>query len=364
MNNNKIVQISSNSSNITKDNSWHYNISNILSNRIQQGALDKISAVINNDTFSSFLSNSNRELLYVTSGSNFSGEINSKPNIVLLYEKPLDVTSFGTKNEYETPIKDLLGTGKTDSELLLDAFKAATGDVKAAAGVLFNKGQGLYNAISPSNKIFNPWFVNIPSMKDIDATKPFDFKYEFNFRMGQYGLWNAKEEVVKPILNLIAPTLPREISAFTVDTPYPTAFKLLNQTITDAISKMFSGISESLGGGFSGVFNKLQENIKKEYHWDETKTGVDGFIENVATVLEEIITGAYHNYTYTVSFGNSLIFPNCLIKDSSFNFSNETDQFGYPISGSVTLTFSVLNKPALTYSGTKNKISARFGGLQ
>ena len=161
-------------------------------------------------------------------------------------------------------------------------------------------GEAIYTGTS--GNIFNPWWTSVPAL-DSGAVKRPTFSLSFDFAMGQFGLWNATEEVVKPILNLCAPVLLRELTDFTYKPPFPSAAMLTK----DALEAILTGSN------------------------DQTKDGV------IAT-----LTNIYDNYTYTVQFGDFATYSRMLLKSASSSFSNKVDDKGMPSSGSVTLGFQAL----------------------
>ena len=143
--------------------------------------------------------------------------------------------------------------------------------------------------------------------------------------MGQFGLWDATKEVVKPILNLCAPVLLRELTDFTYKPPFPSAAMLTKDALEAILTKSN----------------------------DQTQDGV------IAT-----LTGIYDDYTYTVQFGDFATYSRMLLKSASSSFSNKVDDKGMPISGSVTLGFQAL-VPYTAGARDSNLINVKyFGGRQ
>lgn len=161
-------------------------------------------------------------------------------------------------------------------------------------------GEAIYTGTS--GNIFNPWWTSVPAL-DSGAVKRPTFSLSFDFAMGQFGLWNATEEVVKPILNLCAPVLLRELTDFTYKPPFPSAAMLTKDALEAILTKSN----------------------------DQTQDGI------IAT-----LTGIYDDYTYTVQFGDFATYSRMLLKSASSSFSNKVDDKGMPISGSVTLGFQAL----------------------
>ena len=183
-------------------------------------------------------------------------------------------------------------------------------------------GEAIYTGTS--GNIFNPWWTSVPAL-DSGAVKRPTFSLSFDFAMGQFGLWDATKEVVKPILNLCAPVLLRELTDFTYKPPFPSAAMLTKDALDAILTKSN----------------------------DQTQDGV------IAT-----LTGIYDDYTYTVQFGDFATYSRMLLKSASSSFSNKVDDKGMPISGSVTLGFQAL-VPYTAGARDSNLINVKyFGGGQ
>lgn len=180
-------------------------------------------------------------------------------------------------------------------------------------------GEAIYTGTS--GNIFNPWWTSVPAL-DSGAVKRPTFSLSFDFAMGQFGLWNATEEVVKPILNLCAPVLLRELTDFTYKPPFPSAAMLTKDALDDILTKSK---------------NQTQDGI-------------------IAT-----LTGIYDDYTYTVQFGDFATYSRMLLKSASSSFSNKVDDKGMPISGSVTLGFQAL-VPYTAGARDSNLINVKYSG--
>ena len=80
---------------------------------------------------------------------------------------------------------------------------------------------------------------------------------------------------------------------------------------------------------------------------------------SATSMMETIFKNTLNDFTYTMKFGNFLTLNHVLIKNCDCEFSNEVDQFGYPISGSITIQFSTLLPYTLGINGT-GVIPVRF----
>ncbi len=280
-------------------------------------------------------------------GQMFSSEQLSNLNVdnrvdLLMANKP---PQFATNNDYSTPVKTFVDK----------VSGGAVGDIAnvISAGVqIFNSIRGVVTG-EENNKpqtttmdTWLPWVRNVKAWGGNVSGVAFD--YTFDFAMGQYGLWNAKEEVFLPIVNLMAPTLPQHLNAAMMAGPIPTAINLISNIITNTTED----------------FKSKKSNMKDFFGWSSEK----GLMENLGSnlegsgkLLESLVMNAYKGYVYEVKFGNVVHFHKVLFKNSKVEFSNEVDQYGFPVSGSVTLSFEGMIPMSLT-SSTIDNMAARFGG--
>ena len=261
-----------------------------------------------------------------------------------------------TSNNIKQPVQELLKGGGSGSSLMGKVTTFATTAYNTLNAVMTN-GDG---NTSPT---WQPWMTGV---KAWDGSKGgFSFDYEFSFAMGQYGLWNAKEEVVKPILNLIAPALPRSMDNFSMNGPFPTAMQLLSLLVQNSLSDTYSkeGNSNFLGY-FENTVDRLKTNIKEDGIFKGVATTavteINDVLEDLSNILNDVIQESYKGYTYDVKFGNFVTFNNMIITNGETSFSNEVDQFGYPIAGSVKLTFEGLVPLALNYSDS-SLVAIKYG---
>lgn len=253
-------------------------------------------------------------------------------NIKLLMEK--DPKVFKTYNDFGKPVSEFLqGNGKATqvSKVIQTTFNAG-------AAIL----EGFTGGDNDVSKTWQPWGKDVIAWKG--ARGGIEFDYEFNFRLGQYGLWNAREEVVKPILNLAAPAIPRHLDAMTMTGPFPNIYQLL--------VKMADGAISEIGGAIENVASAVGDALAGgRTSSNEVNTGGtdnQSVFSKISSFINNTLLGSYMNFTYTVKFGNIMTFDKMLIKDASVEFSNQVDQYGYPISGKVTLSFAGMVPLALT----------------
>lgn len=305
INANRIINITSNSGDGTR--SWKYNLSSLIGN---DNKLDKL--------------------------FNLS-DLDVTENIKLLMDK--DPKVFKTNNEFGYPVNDFL-SGQGGS---LGKVGSLVGKGLDVLGTVYDIGSVIGTALNNNDDVSKTWQ---PWGKDIIAWKGsrggLEFEYEFNFRLGQYGIWNAYEEIVKPVLNLVAPAIPRGLDALSMTGPFPNIWQLLARMI-------------------GGVFN----NNSNSSNTSDSTTKFTGTMESVGNKINDILISSYKNYTFNVKFGNMMTFNKMIVTNAEANFSNKVDQEGWPISGSAKLTFQGMIPLALTYgnesSSSGTLLSARFG---
>ena len=288
--------------------------------------------------------------------SSFLKTLDVDPRVYLLMSS--SPKTMKTSNRIKEPVQELL---KSNSNSIVGKTVSAiniASDVLNAVAISNNNGE--------TTPTWQPWMMGVKSW---DGThQGFAFEYEFSFAMGQYGLWNAEEEVVKPILNLIAPALPRSMNNFSMNGPFPTAIQLLSLLIknSSAITETFGGEGTTLQSRLNGFTNRMGEivsNIAENGIMagiTDVAEDVNNVLKTLSNTLSNVIQASYQNYTYDVSFGNFVTFNNMIITNGETSFSNEVDQFGYPIAGSVKLTFEGLVPLALNYSDS-SLVAIKYG---
>ena len=259
---------------------------------------------------SDLLKGSNEEL--IAGNQNSLEELNVHDDVKLLMEEKAPSLNFSYG--MSSPIAETL-----DAILPRKAqavIKGLTVAADAASTFANNDNEGENDAAS----VFNPWTKSVPAWNQ--RLDPLKFSYTFNFKLGQSKLWNAKQEVFLPIINLLAPVLPRNISYWFTKGPIPGKTELLADSIVGALRAGFNA-----EGG-----RKLAENV----------------------------FNAVKSYTYNIDFGKTVAFSNCLINGAKPSFSSDTDEEGYPIAGSIELSFTTIAPFGLT--SVSNAQAVRFGG--
>lgn len=229
-------------------------------------------------------------------------DIDSAIYLVLADEK----YSYNITNTTSTPMKGFI-----------ESFTSSgvTGAIIKGAEAIRAAGQGTENSAT-----FNPWFKNL---KAWESTEPVRIPLSFSFKLGQYGLWNAKKEVALPVLALLTMVLPEQIGSTTMTGPFQAATALAAQIIASTLES------------------------------EESILNIGGIISSAAF---NIVKGQ----TYTISIGRQLElkYAYCLTCDVSL--STNTDQYGFPIEATIALNMEGSLPPSLGKLGGDLSQSTRF----
>lgn len=180
---------------------------------------------------------------------------------------------------------------------------------KGVPGAVLKAGEAIDAAISgKASATFNPWFKYIKAWKN---TEPVALPLRFEFKMGQFGLWDAKQEVVLPILALLLPVLPISMTSMEMQGPFQAAASLLALIATETAVNVASS-----GGDIAGSISDA--------------------------VLKQVFDS-----TYTISIGKQLLLDKAYCMDASVSLSTMVDQNGMPISGNIQLRYEGAIPPAI-----------------
>lgn len=280
----------------------------------------------------------------------------------------------GIENEYK---------GVMESDNLVTKFLSMNKVGKVLSGFedILN-GVAMASAATGSNKsLYNystqTWWENL---KGWTGSDPVSVQFTFDFALGQYGLWNAKKEVVIPMLNLIAMFCPSLIADGSMIGPTATPTGMLYSVIAGTLMP----VVDQLEGIISSKDTKAITNLAKSaMSWttDTYDSGADegdneftSAVNGIASVLGGLTSEAVglisnklltvlKDSTYNIQIGNFMSISNCICTGiNSIVFSNKVDENGYPISGSLNLVLRGVIPP--TFSGTRQDlVTLRFGGF-
>ena len=297
---------------------------------------------------------------------------NVDPEVQLIASQDWRLNSIG--NEY----KEVM-----ESDNLVTKFLSMNKVGKALSGFedILN-GVAMASAATGSNKsLYNystqTWWKNL---KGWTGSDPVSVQFTFDFALGQYGLWNAKKEVVIPMLNLIAMFCPSLIADGSMIGPTATPTGMLYSVIAGTLMP----VVDQLEGIISSKDTKaLTDLAKSAMSWttdtynsgaSEGDNEITSVVNGIASVLGGLTSEAVgqisdklltvlKDSTYNIQIGNFMSISNCICTGiNSIVFSNKVDENGYPISGSLNLVLKGVIPP--TFSGTRQDlVTLRFGGF-
>lgn len=293
------------------------------------------------------------------------------PEVHLIAKQDWRLNTIG--NEYDKVMEsnDLVKqlTSGTPGKAL-SGFKDVLDGV-AIASAATGSNKSLYNYSTQT------WWKNLEGWTGSD---PISIQLTFDFAIGQYGLWNAKKEVVIPMLNLIAMFCPTLIADGSMIGPTATPTGMLYSAIADTIAPVAEELESIITSKDAEAATNFAESAMS-WIGDTFKSGASGggnkFTEvtnGIASLLGGITSEAVgqisnkllavlKDSTYNIQIGNFMSISNCICTGiNSIVFSNKVDENGYPISGSLSLSLKGVIPP--TFSGTRQDlVTLRFGGF-
>ena len=278
------------------------------------------------------------------------------------------------RNDYDK----VIDSNKTLSKFLSEG---SSGGIVSGVKDILN-GVAMVSAATGSNKsLYNystqTWWKNLQGWT---GTDPISMQLTFDFTMGQYGLWNAKKEVVIPMLNLIAMFCPSLIADGSMIGPTATPTGMLYSVISDAVTPVAEQIEDLIVNKDTSTLTNLAESAMswvKDTFNSGAETGdnkitsalngvaslLGGLTAAAASTVSEKLLAVLKDSTYNVQIGNFMSISNCICTGiNSTSFSNKVDESGYPIAGSISLVLQGVIPPA--FSGTRaDLVTLRFGGF-
>jgi len=270
-----------------------------------------------------------------------TSEIDVDPGIELLMTE--DPEKFKNSFSTTTPIRSFFDKVTTLAGKYGEYAKIAWNVVETGINAVSAVKTGFDSNGFNTSKQITPWVTGAPSWDG--NTKPLTFSYPFTFSMGQYGLWDAKKEVMIPAFNLIAPVFPQYLDAAYVAGPIPNSMNFATNLI----------------GSFFGKGNKTESSSNTSTDDATDDHPDDNFISGIARWIDELLLGAYENFLWDIDFGGHLKMRRCIIQNGDLEFSKETDENGFPVYAKVTLQFISMLPPALS-SDSGRHMAMRFEG--
>ena len=178
---------------------------------------------------------------------------------------------------------------------------------KGVTGALLMVGEAIDALADGGAATFNPWFKYVKAWRNME---PVQLPLSFEFKMGQFGLWDAKQEVVLPILSLLLPVLPRKLNSIEMEGPF--------QSVATLLALVLKGT----------VFNLAGEG-------------------DLSDAISRSVLGEVDKSTYRVSIGKQLLLDRAYCVSANVSLSTNVDQFGLPISGTIQLAYEGVMPPAI-----------------
>ena len=293
------------------------------------------------------------------------------PEVHLIAKQDWRLNTIG--NEYDKVMEsnDLVKqlTSGTPGKVLSGFKDVLDGVAMASAATGSNKS--LYNYSTQA------WWKNLEGWTGSD---PISIQLTFDFAIGQYGLWNAKKEVVIPMLNLIAMFCPTLIADGSMIGPTATPTGMLYSAIADTIAPIAEELEGIVTSKDTEAVTNFEDSVKSWIggtfksgaseggnKFTEVANGIASLLggitsEAVGLISNKLLT-VLKDSTYNIQIGNFMSISNCICTGiNSIVFSNKVDENGYPISGSLSLSLKGVIPP--TFSGTRQDlVTLRFGGF-
>ena len=293
------------------------------------------------------------------------------PEVHLIAKQDWRLNTIG--NEYDKVMEsnDLVKqlTSGTPGKVLSGFKDVLDGVAMASAATGSNKS--LYNYSTQA------WWKNLEGWTGSD---PISIQLTFDFAIGQYGLWNAKKEVVIPMLNLIAMFCPTLIADGSMIGPTATPTGMLYSAIADTIAPIAEELEGIVTSKDTEAVTNFEDSVKSwiggtfksgasegSNKFTEVANGIASLLGGITSeavgLISNKLLAVLKDSTYNIQIGNFMSISNCICTGiNSIVFSNKVDENGYPISGSLSLSLKGVIPP--TFSGTRQDlVTLRFGGF-
>jgi len=272
-----------------------------------------------------------------------------------------------TENKPEYPFKLITG---------------AVGNIKSVgklARVINAVGSGVLAGLETNTEstLWAPWIDNVQAFGN---SGPITLSFKLEFHMGEFGLWDAKEEVFLPVMNLMGLFLPKGIHGINVDAHLRTNTRMLWDFIKAVytsgtnFAELFSAFSAKPDGPDAITSASSGEVGAVAPTQTGTMARIDATIGKLSTAMDTIIMstidGSDSKYGYYVNIGyanNKFRFTRMQPTNCSIKFSNkEYDDNGYPAVGEIQMEFVSMQPGTLNGLGmdASGNASITFGFIQ
>lgn len=261
----------------------------------------------------------NANQIYTASGF---GELN--PNLLLIPNvkddaKFLEIDT-GTTQFFDSEAgKTVLGLAEKGMKVVkaVEVAKDVINGVKEGdmAATVNNVAQTLATKLTFTSP-YNPPVSDKPPT----ITYPVN-SFDFNFKMGYVGLYDAFEEVVKPIIGLLCCFLPKGEKQNIITPIYPTS--------TQKALSIIKGLA-SKGNGLIADGGTEAEDIANR---------IENTIVNILSAASESLKPEENKPYATFKYGHQIFWKTGITKISASFNSNLTDDHGFPAEGILSMSF-------------------------
>lgn len=247
----------------------------------------------------------------------------------------LNEISVSASSEYSPALKALIDKMKSStpgkafsairkgSSLVGGALNARGGDEEGRelsdrdrAGILSNM------TLMPPNVRYQTSLMYLPAW---DETKAVGIEsFSFDFHIGMAGAWDARTEVYNPVIALMTINVPYKSGSTRLHGPLPSRAYVYGH-----LGERLSGIAtrvarDTLAG--ADAANSDEDRYSFEQQFDRELGGIEQSMKNLVMGYRGIAT---------MEIGRIKL-PPFSVGDTSYTFSTETDDNGFPIHGTIT----------------------------
>lgn len=246
--------------------------------------------------------------------------------MVLDDELKVDVTSTYDKalEKLLDKVKNSTGGKALSAVRGISSLAAGLGEKSESSGDTDSARAGVLSkmTVMPPNVRYQTTLAQLPSWT---KTEPIHFnKFTFKFHLGMAGEWNARTEVYNPVVALATVNLPTKLGSTRLIGPLPSTPYIYGQ-LGSELASVASGIASSAFGSAGSNDTENQYNFEQEL--DRQMGSIEGRMRSLMSGWSGIIQ---------VNIGNRLKLPEFAVAKTSYTFSQETDDKGFPIWGEVT----------------------------
>jgi hypothetical protein len=252
------------------------------------------------------------------------------PGIVLTLDQEVKVTA---NTEYEAVLANMMKKfqDSTPGKLIsgLQKMSSAMSGIATGAEIANpnnTKLQGLKGGIGmfPPNARYQTTLSNLPAWK---STEPLHIsEITFKFQMGMAGVYDGRREVWNPVIALSTVNLPSVYKGSMLIGPLPSASYVYGQIAGAVASDVLAAAKQVAASVMSG------SDAPADVQFEQKMNNLMGKVEDDMWK----ILGGDHGGIVQIGVGKRLLLPPFTVKTTSYKFSTDTDDHGFPVSGEVT----------------------------